>query len=76
MSANPGFISRIAALWKRGWHEIPEVMASSVLAAALLPVGAYSVYLYDKKHYYKEFRTKYTIYRSDDPRLQEIPHNK
>ncbi|XP_059483447.1 uncharacterized protein LOC132201352 [Neocloeon triangulifer] len=63
----------LMALWKRGWSEIPEVMGSSVMAVIGLTMGVIGL-----KHYYdndgdnRKYKNVYTVYRPDDPRVQNI----
>lgn len=71
MSAAPS--KGLIGLFKRGWHEIPEVVGSTFfLFAGLGFVGA-SLYLYSQKDGdNRRYKDQYTVYRHDDPRVCKI----
>nr|CAH7728167.1 unnamed protein product [Callosobruchus chinensis] len=67
--ANRGLV----ALFKRGWHEIPEIVGSSFMAAFGIGLSFYSLYLYTKKDGdNRRYKDRYTVYRHDDPRVARI----
>ncbi|XP_023020801.1 NADH:ubiquinone oxidoreductase subunit A3 [Leptinotarsa decemlineata] len=71
MSAAPS--SRIVALWKRGWHEIPEIMGSSIMGLMGIGMTVASVYYYYAKDGdNRRYKERYTVYRHDDPRVARI----
>lgn len=70
MAAAP---NRLVSLFKQGWHEIPEVVGSSIIAIIGLGFGAVGLYRYQtyggERRRYKAF---YTVMRSDDPRMKYV----
>lgn len=73
MSAAAAPSRGIIGLLKKGWNEIPEVMASSVMG--LLGVG---IAIFALNKYYaddgdnRRYKERYTVYRHDDPRVERI----
>lgn len=70
-SANAG--KGLVGLFKRGWHEFPEGVASGVvgilgIALIINAVRMYSANDGDNRKY----KAKYTVYRHDDPRVAKI----
>ncbi|KAK8380153.1 hypothetical protein O3P69_016653 [Scylla paramamosain] len=63
----------LAQLYRQGWNEIPEVMASSYIMVLGLGLMGLSAYTYIKKDGdKKKYRFTYTVYRPDDPRVETI----
>lgn len=63
----------LIGLIKRGWHEIPEVMGSGVLALVGLGISAWSLNLYYAKDGdNRRYKEQYTVYRHDDPRAEKV----
>ncbi|KAK4317595.1 hypothetical protein Pmani_011331 [Petrolisthes manimaculis] len=63
----------LSQLYRQGWHEIPEVMASSYMALIGLGLSGIGAYLYVKKDGdNRRYRLKYTVYRHDDERVKKI----
>ncbi|XP_067002855.1 uncharacterized protein NdufA3 [Anabrus simplex] len=63
----------LMALFKRGWHEIPEVIGSSFMALigiGLASVGVYNYYAKDGDN--RRFKQTYIVYRPDDPRAARV----
>jgi len=59
-------------LLKRGWNEIPEVMASSCLAVLGFAMAGYAVYLDSKPDKGRRYRLNYTVLRPDDPKVEKL----
>ncbi|KYB27682.1 uncharacterized protein NdufA3 [Tribolium castaneum] len=61
-------------LLKRGWHEIPDVMGSGVMALIGLGLGAISFHLYYnvKDGDNRRYKIEYTVIRHDDPRAEKV----
>lgn len=60
-------------LLMRGWNEIPEVMATTVLALVGVGIGTGSLWYYYKKDGdHKKYKLHYTVIRPDDPRVATI----
>ncbi|XP_031778166.1 uncharacterized protein LOC103315525 [Nasonia vitripennis] len=66
-------VGRVKALWRQGWTEIPEVMASSGLAVFGICI-AFCSYLYIDRNYgwTEKYKTRYMVIRPDDPRAKKI----
>lgn len=68
--------SRMVALFKRGWNEIPEVVGSTVVALIGGVIGSYGLW-----NYYRldgdnrRFKTAIVIYRPDDTRISKIRYD-
>lgn len=66
-------MSRVATLFKRGWNEIPEVIASSFMGLVGLGIGAAALINYQNKDGdNRRYKMEYTVYRPDDPRVKKI----
>ncbi|KPJ17807.1 hypothetical protein RR48_06613 [Papilio machaon] len=64
------FAKTLSGLIRRGWWEIPEIMASSCMAAIGIVLGIVGVYNYEKRNGdNKEYKSVYMIMRPDDPRV-------
>ncbi|GAB6025936.1 hypothetical protein CHUAL_011905 [Chamberlinius hualienensis] len=59
-------------LLKQGWNEIPEILGSSVVGLIGVAFMMYGVHLQSEKHHIKTYRAVYTVYRDDDPRVEEL----
>ncbi|KAG7159825.1 hypothetical protein Hamer_G022207 [Homarus americanus] len=63
----------LSQLYRQGWAEIPEVMASSyLLLVGVGFMGAASLMYVKKNGDNKRYRFEYTVYRPDDPRIKTI----
>ncbi|EDS36871.1 conserved hypothetical protein [Culex quinquefasciatus] len=63
----------LSALFKRGWHEIPEVIGSSAMAIiglGLTAIGLTNYYRKDCDN--RRFKLDYVVMRPDDPRVAKI----
>ncbi|XP_071450898.1 uncharacterized protein NdufA3 [Hetaerina americana] len=73
MAATAGTSRGVVGLLKRGWNEIPEVIASSGIAILGLALGVSGLYIYySKDGDNKRYKNEYTVYRPDDPRVKLI----
>lgn len=64
---------RFVALVRQGWNEIPEVMASGVLALFGIGLGTYTIYRHEKTDFANKRYKLYPVYmRPDDPRVAKI----
>lgn len=64
------FENTFMGLFKRGWWEIPEIMASSCMAligGVLASIGVYNYVKRDGDN--REYKSVYMIMRPDDPRV-------
>ncbi|KAG7211895.1 hypothetical protein KM043_011105 [Ampulex compressa] len=67
------FVTQVQTLWRKAWDEIPEIMASTGLAALGTLMFVYASCTrtgYGDQKYF----TEYTVYRPDDPRVKKIEH--
>ncbi|XP_075225659.1 NADH:ubiquinone oxidoreductase subunit A3 [Lycorma delicatula] len=63
----------ISGLWKQGWCEIPEVMATSLLAFGSFFLALHGLNRIKRdKLEDKRYRFDYVVYRDDDPRVKRI----
>ncbi|KAJ8934638.1 hypothetical protein NQ314_013237 [Rhamnusium bicolor] len=63
----------LVALFKRGWHEIPEVVGSCFMGLGGIGIGIYAVYTYYKKDGdNRRYREWYTVIRHDDPKAARV----
>lgn len=63
----------LGQLLQQGWHEIPEVLATTGVAlvgVALGVVGCYNYVNNDGDN--KRYKTSYVVLRPDDPRVKLI----
>ncbi|XP_046398855.1 uncharacterized protein LOC124165465 [Ischnura elegans] len=73
MAAAAGTSRGAVGLLKRGWHEIPEVMASTGLALIGLGLGCVGLSIYySKDGNNRRYKNSYIVYRPDDPRVKSI----
>lgn len=75
MSAAPATAQagRLVTLFKRGWHEIPEVVGSSAVALvglALATGGVYNYYRKDGDN--RRYKSLPVVMRSSDPRAARV----
>jgi len=67
---------KLAYQWKRGWNEIPEVMAGTGLLIGGAAYTGYRSYLmYNTENRTKQFKHTYTIMRPDDPDTKWLRRN-
>lgn len=67
--ATVGASRGLGALWKKAWHEIPEVMGSSVIMVVSAIAGFAILSDYDKKEERcRKHKLEYIVVRPDDPR--------
>uniref|UniRef100_A0ABD2VUJ5 Uncharacterized protein n=1 Tax=Trichogramma kaykai TaxID=54128 RepID=A0ABD2VUJ5_9HYME len=65
-------LTKIQSLWRQGWIEIPEVMASSGLALIGITLSIGSYLYQDPKGWNLRYLNKELILRPDDPRVSRI----
>lgn len=76
MAASPAASRGLVALFKRGWHEIPEVVGSGFIALIGAGLGCYGVWkYYDMDGDNRRFKNAIVIYRPDDPRVKKIRYD-
>lgn len=76
MASSPAASRGMAALFKRGWNEIPEIVGSSVIALIGGVLGGFALYkYYSEDGDNRRFKNAIVIYRSDDPRGQKIRYD-
>ncbi|XP_018336518.1 uncharacterized protein LOC108745011 [Agrilus planipennis] len=64
-------------LFKRAWHEIPEIVGSSFMGLIGIGCAIAGVYNYNKRHgNVRKYKTRYTVIRSDDPDIEIIKAKK
>ncbi|KAG4066861.1 hypothetical protein HA402_012928 [Bradysia odoriphaga] len=76
MATSPAASRGLVALFKRGWHEIPEVVGSGVMAVIGLGLGTFGLWKYyaeDGEN--RRFKQSMMIYRPDDPRVAKIRYD-
>ena len=74
--ATPATGRGLVALFKRGWHEIPEVIGSSFMGILGVGIGCYTLYrYYDEDGENRRFKTSFQVLRPDDPRVQKIRYD-
>jgi len=63
----------LVALYKKGWHQFPEIMASSFMGIVGIGLifSAVKTY-YDKDGDNRMYKDRYTVYRHDDPRVEKL----
>ena len=65
--------TRVVALFKRGWSEIPEIMGSSFMGLVGLGFSAIGTYLYYKNEAWnRPYKILPVVMRSDDPRADNV----
>lgn len=60
-------------LIKRGWHELPDIVAGSVMALiglGLTGIGLYNYYANDCDN--RRYKLGYVVMRPDDPRAAKV----
>lgn len=71
MSAARAGSKTLGQLYRQGWNEIPEVMASSYMMLAGFVLAGAGSYLYIKNEgERRRYRFVYTVYRPDDPKVK------
>lgn len=59
----------LVALFKRGWHEIPEIMGSGMQGLLGFVLAGSALWMYCAKDgNNRKFKMNYTVIRHDDPK--------
>lgn len=72
-AAAPAQAGRLVTLFKRGWHEIPEVVGSSgvaIVGLVLAAVGVANYYRNDGDN--RRYKALPVVMRSSDPRAARV----
>lgn len=65
--------NRVAAMFKQGWNEIPELMLAGILSMFAMAGGFYKLHTIQNTDVMnKKYKLLYTIMRPDDPRVARI----
>lgn len=66
----------LVALFRRGWHEIPEIIGASFMGIVGLGfAGAALKIYYDKDGDFRRHKLQYTVIRHDDPEAQRYKYD-
>ncbi|KAG7304238.1 hypothetical protein JYU34_011176 [Plutella xylostella] len=71
--AFPASRRSLGQLFRQGWNEIPEIMATTVLAIAGIGMATYGCYKYSQVDGdNRRYKMTYVIMRPDDPKVAKI----
>lgn len=62
----------IVGLFKRGWNEIPEIVASGILGLVGIGITIYACRKDIQRGPYRPNKLSYTVIRDDDPLAETV----
>ncbi|KDR15806.1 uncharacterized protein LOC110833242 [Zootermopsis nevadensis] len=66
----------VIGVFKQGWNEIPEIIATTALAVFGLGLGVVGLYnYYSKDGDNRRYKVDYIVYRPDDPRAAKVKND-